>query len=125
MKKLVVVLVSFAVMVGLPFCIHFVQPNGSVGHSLNQQYYLMNYRNASDLYERLWHCLTTDINSSFLWCCDCILFYAKALHLSYEELNIYLFIIWQPYLIILFFVLFILQNLKYRRLKKTFQTKPF
>ena len=53
----------------------------------------------------------------FLWCCDCILFYSNKFGMSYAELNLYLFVIGQPMLILLFVGLFFMQT---RRLSVTY-----
>jgi hypothetical protein len=50
----------------------------------------------------------------FLWCCDCILYYSNVWGMSYAELNLYLFVIGQPMLILLFGGLFLLQTLRLR-----------
>lgn len=50
----------------------------------------------------------------FLWCCDCILFYANRYGMSYAELNLYLFVIGQPMLILLFLGLFVMQTRRLR-----------
>jgi hypothetical protein len=56
--------------------------------------------------------LATNPSRLFLWCCDCIRYYALQLGLTYEHLNIHLFVILQPMLILMFFVLFIIQSRK-------------
>ena len=52
----------------------------------------------------------------FLWCCDCILFYANRYGMSYAELNLYLFVIGQPMLILLFGGLFLMQTRRLSRM---------
>jgi hypothetical protein len=47
------------------------------------------------------------MNGFFNWCCDCIQFYADKLGCTYEELNIYLFVILEPFIIIILTILLI------------------
>ena len=49
-------------------------------------------------------------NGFFNWCCDCILFYANKLGCTYEELNIILFVILEPCIIIILLTLLILKK---------------
>jgi len=74
-------------------------------------YYLINkFSTSSDLFGILLKQKNT--NGLFLWCCDCIQFYADKLGYSYEELNIVLFIILQPALIIYLFTVCVYQYYK-------------
>ena len=54
----------------------------------------------------------------FVWCCDCIRFYAIQMGISYEQLNIDLFVILQPMLILLFFILFLIQSDRLRKINQ-------
>lgn len=74
-------------------------------------YYLIN---KSYTHSELFGCLLKQKNTNglFQWCCDCIQFYAVKLGYSYEALNIVLFVILQPSLIIYLFILCIYQYLK-------------
>jgi hypothetical protein len=116
MRTISVLFISFLVMVMLPFLIHInAYPHGE-NYFAPYHYTLQHgYKSSVELFKVLAQ-KSTSLNNVFLWCCDCILYYARLLHLTYEELNIYLFIIWQPYLIALFAYLFIGQ---YRRNTKT------
>ena len=99
-------------LIVLPMVLHKQYYGKPVSYS---HYYLQkNYKDAAALFT----ILTEKDTDIFLWCCDCILFYAKKLNVSYGELNIYVFIIWQPYLIILFGYLYIsvlIKNIKLQR----------
>ena len=75
------------------------------------------YKTASELFSDLSH--QDSINDFFNWCCSCIDFYAHKLGCTYEELNIYLFVILEPLLIVLLLVLLIYKNKQYSSLKKT------
>ena len=77
-------------------------------------YYLIN---KAYTHSELFGCLLKQKNTNglFLWCCDCIQYYADKLGYSYEEFNIILFIILQPALIFYFFTLCVYQ---YYRLKQ-------
>ena len=69
------------------------------------KYYLVNdYKGQIHLFQTLFD----KPQKLFLWCCDCILFYAKWMGITYEELNIHLFVIFQPMLII--FLLYVAYN---------------
>ena len=75
-------------------------------------YYIKgSYSSSGDLFQTL----ATNPSRLFLWCCDCIRYYALQLGLTYEHLNIHLFVILQPMLILMFFVLFIIQSRKLSR----------
>ena len=71
-------------------------------------YYLIN---KSYTHSELFGCLLKQKNTNglFLWCCDCIQYYADKLGYSYEEFNIILFIILQPALIFYLFTVCVYQ----------------
>jgi hypothetical protein len=73
------------------------------------------YNTSSELYSDLIH--QKSVNSFFNWCCSCIDFYANMLGCTYEELNIILFVVIEPCIILLFLGLLIYQSKKYSRLK--------
>lgn len=66
------------------------------------------YNSTEDLFQTL----SNNPSRLFVWCCDCIRYYALQLGLTYEQLNIHLFVILQPMLILMFFVLFLIQSSK-------------
>ena len=74
------------------------------------------YKSASELYADLFH--QDSMNDFFNWCCSCIDFYAHKLGCTYEELNIYLFVILEPVLILFLLGLLIYKSKQYSRLKK-------
>jgi hypothetical protein len=74
------------------------------------------YKTAGELYSDLLH--QDSINNFFTWCCSYIDFYAHKLGCTYEELNIYLFVILEPLLILMLLVLLINKNKQYSRLKR-------
>ena len=74
-------------------------------------YYLINkVSGSSDLFGMLFKQKNT--NGIFLWCCDCIQFYANKLGYSYEEFNIIIFVILQPSLIVYLLTLCVYQYFK-------------
>jgi hypothetical protein len=64
----------------------------------------------------LFYTLINKPNRLFAWCCDCIRYYAIQMGITYEQLNIHLFVIIQPMLIILFLVLFIIQSMRLNKI---------
>ena len=81
--------------------------NPKVKSSINMKYYLQkDYHSSNELF------ITLNKGDLFKWCCDCILYYAKKLGLSYEQLNIDVFVIMQPLLISCVLTLFLIQSLK-------------
>jgi hypothetical protein len=82
--------------------------------SSNTRYYLNQYGNQKELFTTL----VDKPDKVFLWCCDCILYYAKQLGITYEELNIHLFVIVQPMLVLMFMILFVIQSFKLRSVSK-------
>jgi hypothetical protein len=83
--------------------------SSNMGHRVH--YYLINkLSSSSELFGVLFKQKNT--NGLFLWCCDCIQFYANKLGYSYEEFNIILFIILQPALIFYFFTVCVCQYYK-------------
>jgi hypothetical protein len=71
-------------------------------------YFLIkNNATTSDLFNELLKQKNT--NGLFQWCCDCIQFYAVILGYSYEELNIVIFVILQPAIIIYLLTLCVYQ----------------
>ena len=74
------------------------------------------YNTSLELYSDL---LNQDsINSFFNWCCSCINFYAHKMGFTYEELNIILFVVLEPLVILLLSGLLIYKSKQYSRLKK-------
>lgn len=73
------------------------------------------YSSSKDLFQTL----ASNPSRLFVWCCDCINYYASKLGLTYEQLNIHLFVILQPMLILMFFTLFVIQSI---RLKHSINT---
>jgi len=85
------------------------------GHTSVTRYYLVkDYRSNSHLF----HTLIEKPSKLFLWCCDCILYYAKELGITYEELNIYAFVIVQPMLIAFLLCIAVIQTIKVMRCQK-------
>ena len=81
--------------------------------SSNYHFYLeKKYESSSQLFRVLGNQGFNSVDSFFLWCCDCITYYAKVTGLTYEQLNIILFVIGQPLLIILFMILYIYERRK-------------
>ena len=113
MKRILFIALSLVFVLYLCMVVH-----RNTSHSENIHYYLKrNYKNSEELYAKL-PSVSNKNNEFFLWCCDCMLYYAKRCGMSYEEINIYLFVILQPYLILLFFVLFIDQTVSLHRLRR-------
>jgi len=83
--------------------------------SMTRYYVKKEYTSSSDLFLTL----IKHPQRMFVWCCDCILYYARALGITYEQLNIHLFVIVQPMLILMFMILFIIQSIRLRNLIKT------
>lgn len=69
---------------------------------------MKHFNSSSELYSDLLNQHST--NSFFNWCCDCIQFYADKLGCTYEELNIYVFVILEPLIIIILTVLLIFKK---------------
>jgi hypothetical protein len=112
MKRILFIIISLVFVLYLCAIVH-----KNTSQSENIHYYLKhNYKNSEELFNKL-PSVSNKNNEFFLWCCDCMLYYAKKCGMSYEEINIYLFVILQPYLILLFFVLFIGQTMKLHRLR--------
>jgi hypothetical protein len=81
--------------------------NPLVKSSVHMHYYLHDgYKNSLELF------LALGRGDVFKWCCDCILYYARVLGLSYEQLNIDLFVILEPLMISCLLTLFVLQSSK-------------
>lgn len=77
-------------------------------------YYLQKkgYSSFSELFYVLWTKGSDSINSFFFWCCDCISFLATICGMTYEEMNIVLFVVGQPLLIIIFLILWLRERSK-------------
>ena len=58
------------------------------------------------------------MNELFNWCCDTISVWAKFVGCTYEELNIYLFVIMQPLIVVIQFIIIVILWFKYRHYKK-------
>lgn len=83
----------------------------------NYHFYLKkDYSTTSDLFSVLSDKGFESTNNLFKWCCDCISYYAKLTGLTYEEMNILLFVIIQPLLIMIFLSLYLLEKRKLNHL---------
>jgi hypothetical protein len=69
---------------------------------------MKHFNSSSELYSDLISQHST--NGFFNWCCDCIQFYADKLGYTYEELNIILFVILEPCIILFLLILLILKR---------------
>jgi hypothetical protein len=74
------------------------------------------YHSSRELFTALFSKGFDSVNAFFYWCCDCIYYYGMVWGLSYQEMNIVLFVILQPLLILLFFILWIIEKRRVRRL---------
>lgn len=76
-------------------------------------YYLKDgYRSSQELFSTLNTQGFKSTNNLFKWCCDCISYYAELTGFTYEEMNIILFVIGQPLLILFFLLLFLRERSK-------------
>jgi hypothetical protein len=83
-------------------------------------YYLKkDYNSTKELFSTLSTQGVKSTNNLFKWCCDCISYYAELTGFTYEEMNIILFVIGQPLLILFFLSLFLRERFK----RKSIQTK--
>jgi hypothetical protein len=83
------------------FCVHSYIGDRT---TVTKYYLVKDYKGQIHLFQTLFD----KPQKLFLWCCDCILFYAKWMGITYEELNIHLFVIFQPMLII--FLIYVSYN---------------
>jgi hypothetical protein len=60
------------------------------------------YQSSGHLFNTLSNEGLRSVNQFFLWCCDCIMYYARSIGVSYAFLNILLFVVLQPLLILIF-----------------------
>ena len=107
MKKIIVVLI-----LGFSSILHGQEP-------AHEYYFYVHddYSSQRDLY----HTLLNNVENSdqlFLWCCDCIMFYARAFKISYNTMNLILFVFLQPFIILMFFLLILKQRSKIKHLKQ-------
>jgi len=100
MKKIIITLILMLVSVSL--------------YSKPKYYFYLekNYTSTGHLFSVLEDQGFNSTDNLFKWCCDCISYYAKLTGYTYEEMNIILFVILQPVLIILFVTLFIRERYK-------------
>jgi hypothetical protein len=56
------------------------------------------FRTSTEMFSNLLSQEST--NGLFRWCCECIQFYANKFNCTYEELNIIIFVIFQPAMIV-------------------------
>ena len=100
MKKLFLILFLFLVSLN------------SYSKPIYHFYLKKDYNSSKELFSVLNQKGFTTTNNLFLWCCDCISYYAKITGFTYEEMNIILFVIGQPLLILLFLYLFLRERYK-------------
>jgi hypothetical protein len=60
------------------------------------------------------------MNELFKWCCDTISVWAKFLGCTYEELNIYLFVLLQPLIVLILVIIIAILFHKYKCYKKLY-----
>jgi hypothetical protein len=76
--------------------------------SMTHYYIKTEYIDSKDLFRTL----VNNPGRLFVWCCDCIRYYAIQLGLTYEQLNIHMFVILQPMLILMLTTLFVVQSIR-------------
>lgn len=76
-------------------------------------YHSKNFDSSFSLFEDLLKQKSTD--GIFEWCCDCIQFYAHKMGFTYEELNIVIFVIFQPAMIIYLFCYILHLRLSFKK----------
>ena len=81
-------------------------------------YLKTNYIDQSDLFSTLSQKGIKSSNNLFLWCCDCIMFYARKFNISYGTMNLLIFVIFQPMIILILFLWIIFQRIRIVRLKR-------
>ena len=72
------------------------------------------YQSSGQLFSTLSDKGLSSTNQFFLWCCDCIMYYARSLDVSYGFLNILLFVVLQPLLILIFMGLWLYERRRRR-----------
>ena len=70
------------------------------------------YNSSKELFETLFDKGLSSTKGLFLWCCDCIMYYAKVLGISYETMNLFLFVFLQPTIIFILLILYIKEKSK-------------
>jgi hypothetical protein len=68
------------------------------------------YHSSGQLWGKLANEGLSSVNHLFLWCCDCIMYYARSMGVSYAFLNIMLFVVLQPFLILVFLLLWLYER---------------
>ena len=76
------------------------------------------YRDSQELFDTLFDKGLKSTNGLFLWCCDCIMYYAKVLGISYEEMNLIVFVFIQPTIILFLFFLYIREKMKIKLIQR-------
>lgn len=84
-------------------------------YSINKYYFYLdkNYNTQKELYSTLMDDGIKSTHNLFLWCCDCIMFYARFFGVSYDAMNLILFVIIQPTIIFILFISLIIIKIKY------------
>jgi len=118
MQKQKVINTKIATLIVSCIClttVMIVSANTLMGSKTSMKRYMVKsqYESSSDLAMTL----LNNPNRLFAWCCDCIRYYAIEMGITYEQLNIHLFVIIQPMLILLFFILFVIQSLRISRFR--------
>jgi hypothetical protein len=82
-------------------------------------FFLQNdYKSSKQLFVTLSGSGTNSVRELFFWCCDCIMYYSRVCGVTYAFMNILLFVVLQPLLIGLFFILWLRERNKRKKLIK-------
>ena len=73
------------------------------------------YKSSKQLFVTLSGSGTNSVRELFFWCCDCIMYYAKTFGVSYEFMNLVLFVFLQPTIILILLILYIRERIKCTR----------
>ncbi len=115
MKKLLVFIITILLS---------ISAIASTPQSKKYHFYLQkNYQNQTELFDTLYEKGFKSSDNLFLWCCDCIMFYARKWNLSYEALNLIIFVFLGPVIMFILFIWIIIQGIVIIRLKRKLKLK--
>ena len=91
----------------------------SYGQQSEHGYHFYMHDENTITHSELYRTLFTEVDNRsdlFKWCCDCISFYARICGLSYYEMNLIIFVIIQPLIAIVLFIMVVRLKIKLRRM---------
>ena len=115
MKKIIKILILIIALFLISISIYNLTSNkNNTYHFCLQEEYV----SQTDLYNTLFEKGVNSSDNLFLWCCDTIMYYGREFNISYGMMNLLIFVIFQPLIILILLIWVVRKKREVRQLKQ-------